>query len=106
MMSGVRRSPLIPVIVLAVGGLAACGRSDSVDVGDVEDKVKEALQQEVGQEPESVDCDDDLKAEVGASVRCVLTADDGTRIGLTVTTTSVDGDDVQFDIQVDDEPMG
>ena len=105
-MAGVRRSPWIPVIVLAVGGLAACGRSDSVDRGDVEDEVKDALEQEVGQEAKSVDCDDDLKAEIGASIRCVLTANDGTRIGLTVTTTSIDGDDVQFDIQVDEEPLG
>jgi len=105
MMSGVRRPSAIAVLALGFAGLAACGSSDSVSEGDVEDNVKEALAQEIGQEPESVECDDDLKAEVGASIRCVLTAEDGTRIGLTVTTKSVDGNDVEFDIQVDDQPM-
>lgn len=89
--------------VAAVGVLAACASSDRVDAGEVEEAVREALTAEVGQEPESVEYDGDLPAEVGASIRCILTATDGVRIGVTVSTTSVDGDDVDFEILVDDE---
>ena len=60
---------------------------------------------EVGAEPESVECDGDLPAEVGATLRCVLTAPNGEQVGLTVTATEVADDDVSFDILVDDELM-
>ncbi len=73
--------------------------------GEVEEKVREGVTAEVGVEPISVTCDDDLPAEVGATIRCVLQAENGDRIGVTVTTTSVDGDDVLFEILVDDEIM-
>jgi hypothetical protein len=91
---------------LGVAVLAGCSRSSSVSKDDVEDKVKEGVTAEVGAEPESVECDGDLPAEVGASIRCVLTAPNGDRIGVTVTTTDVADDDVRFELVVDDEVMG
>ena len=109
MMGGVRRSPLVALLVLATAGVAACsaslGDTGTVSEGEVEDRVKEGLAAEVGTAPESVECDDDLPAEVGASIRCVLTAPNGDRVGLTVTTTEVDGDDVRFEFVVDDQVM-
>lgn len=49
-------------------------------------------------------CDGDLRAEVGATQRCVLTAGHLT-LGVTATVTEVDGGDLKVDVQVDDEPM-
>ena len=85
--------------------VASCSSSDSVDKDEVEKKVLDGLAAEPGGTPKSVECDGDLPAEVDSSVRCVMTAQDDSRIGVTVTTRSVDGDTVNFHIQVDDEPM-
>ncbi len=91
-----RRLILAP---LALVPLVACGDGGgSVPEADVEEAVREQLTEEVGQEPAAIECPDDLEAEVGTEMRCELTADDGTRIGLTVTVSSVDGDNVRFDI--------
>ncbi len=98
-----RRSTIIAATTLVLG-LAACG-SNSVPSSDLETVVADQLEAEVGQAPDSVDCPDELPAEVGAEVRCSLTAEE-TTFGLTVTVTSIDGDDVLFDIVVDDAPEG
>lgn len=87
------------VAVLAVVG---CGAA-AVDESQVEEKVKKALGEKVGREPESIDCPDDLPAEVGAALRCTLT-DSGLTYGVTVNVTKVDGSDVLFDIAVDQKP--
>ncbi len=52
-----------------------------------------------------IDCEDDLPAEEGATITCALTVDgeDGV-YDVTMTTTSVDGDTAQFDVQVADQP--
>lgn len=94
-------------LALAAGSvflLAGCGQAE-VSTDDLEKEVSAQLEQEVGTAPKSVSCDDPLPAEKDAEVRCVLTAPDDTQIGLTVTTTSVDGDNVKFAVQVDEEPM-
>lgn len=89
-----------------VGGAAAAppaepAAGDVVDGAEVAQSVFDQLTAMVGTEPDEVACPD-LPAEVGATVRCDLTADTGT-YGVTVTTTSVDGGQVAFDIAVDDE---
>jgi hypothetical protein len=94
---------------LAIGGLLAivgCSFSQYrvLDRAEVESKVKTELEAAVGAEARSVSCPDDLKAEVDATTRCSLQAMDGTEFGVTVTVTSVDGDDVNFDAQVDQTP--
>ncbi|TXS44344.1 DUF4333 domain-containing protein [Streptomyces sp. or43] len=90
--------------LLAVAFAAGC----SVSVGSKEVKKDEvakqasaALGKQVGQEPDDVTCQDDLKAEVGATIRCELTAD-GKKYGMTVTAKSVDGDKVNMDFKVDE----
>ncbi|MBT2392401.1 DUF4333 domain-containing protein [Streptomyces sp. ISL-1] len=97
----------------AIGSLAlvACSFSagsstDSVGTKELEKQVDDALTKQVGQSPKKVECPKELKAEKGAHTRCTLTADDGTRFGLTVTTKRVKSDNkVDFDIKVDDKPM-
>ena len=61
---------------------------------------------EVGFRPD-VSCPDDLEAEVGAETRCTLSVEgDSKEYGVTVTVTSVEGDTANFDVKVDDEPVG
>jgi len=98
------RCSLAIVSVTLILGVTACG-SGSVSTGDLEKEVAAQLEATVGQVPDSVDCPDELPAEVGAEVRCTLTSDDVT-FGLTVTVSSVEGDSVLFEFAVDDEPQG
>ena len=84
------------------GGLAACGGSLPAD--DVADAAADALETELGFRPE-VRCPDDLPADVGAETRCTATVD-GQTYGATVTVTSVDGDEAQFDVRVDRRSPG
>lgn len=98
------------IVVRAVGALLAVAFAAgcSVSVGskevkkdEVEKQASAALGKQVGKEPDDVTCEDDLKAEVGATLRCELTAD-GTKYGMTVTAKSVDGDKVNMDFKVDE----
>jgi hypothetical protein len=73
---------------------------DVVDGSEVAQAVFDQLTTTVGSEPDEVSCPD-LPAAVGATVRCDLTAGPDT-FGVSVTTTSVDGGQVAFDITVDE----
>ncbi|PQM47539.1 hypothetical protein C1Y40_02239 [Mycobacterium talmoniae] len=66
---------------------------------------KEALEKQAGQKAQSVVCEGAIPAKVGATQRCVLTAMDGTKIGVTDTVTSVDGSDIRLDFVADDKAM-
>ncbi|QUX28760.1 DUF4333 domain-containing protein [Nocardiopsis akebiae] len=81
------------------------GGPDSVSAEQVAERSSEMLAEQVGQTPDDLTCPEDLPAEVGAEIRCNL-VDGGMNYGVTITTTSVDGDDVQWDIEVDDAPAG
>ncbi len=83
----------------------SAGGPAAVDAEQVAERSSEMLAEQVGQTPDDLTCAEDLPAEVGAEIRCELTAD-GQTLGVTVTTTSVDGDDVQWDVKVDDAPTG
>jgi hypothetical protein len=80
----------------SVGGL-------SVEQADVEQQISDQLEALVGRAPESVSCPGDLEGTVGATLRCSLT-DGGETLGVDVEVTAVEGDLVDFDIQVDDAP--
>ena len=84
--------------------LAALLRLRALLGDDLEEQISTKLTEQVGTEPKDVTCEDPLPAEEGEEVTCTLTAPDDTEYGVTVTTSSVDGDNVEFDIQVDDEP--
>jgi hypothetical protein len=79
--------------------VAVDASAGSVDGQEVAQQVFDQLTQTVGQQPDKVTCPA-LPATVGASVRCDLVAGADT-LGVTVTTTSVEGTNVRFDIQVD-----
>ena len=58
---------------------------------------------QVGHAPESVECPENLKGEVGATTRCTLN-DSGETYGVDVNVTKVEGTDVKFDLKVNDKP--
>lgn len=87
----------------ALVGLAS-GCTGSLPSDQLEKSVKAKLTQQVGQAPDDVDCPDDLKAKVGATTRCTLTAG-GQKIGATLKVTSVEGSNAQYSIQVDNKPQ-
>ena len=91
---------LLPVLA----GLAACG-AGTVDVADVTARAEQLVEEQLGGVDARVDCPGDLPAEVGAEMRCSVTAEDvPDAYGLTVTVTSVEDGRASFDIVVDDQP--
>ncbi|MDT0331346.1 DUF4333 domain-containing protein [Nocardiopsis lambiniae] len=90
-------------LFLATGCSFSIGGPGSVDAEQVAERSSAILAEQVGQTPDDFTCADDLPAEVGAEIRCELTSG-GDTLGVTVTVTSVDGNDVQWDIKVDDAP--
>lgn len=96
------------IIIAVIGGVALSGCSasvggGSVDRADLEQEVSQRLEEQVGTAPKQVECSEGLPAEVGAETRCTVTAPDDSQIGATVTVTEVEGNNVSFDIQVDQE---
>uniref|UniRef100_A0AAU2VT85 DUF4333 domain-containing protein n=1 Tax=Streptomyces sp. NBC_00008 TaxID=2903610 RepID=A0AAU2VT85_9ACTN len=92
-------------VLCAAGCSASVGTTKAVSKKEVAKQAKAGLAKEVGREPDDVTCEHDLKAKVGETVRCTLTAD-GKKQGMTVTAKSVDGDNVHMDFKVDDAPDG
>lgn len=100
-----RRRPLLAAVPFLFAGLSACG-SSTLSADEVANKSEDALEEQIGLRPQ-ITCPEDLEAKVGAETRCTLTGgDDPTEYGVTVTVTSVDGDNAKFDVQVDDQPLG
>jgi hypothetical protein len=100
-----RRLPLLIAVPFLAAGLAGCG-SSALAADDVATSAEDALEAQVGARP-NVSCPDDLDAEVGAETRCTLTVDgDDQEYGVTVTVTSVEDETANFDVQVDEEPVG
>lgn len=69
----------------------------------VADQITDKMTDAAGNKPDSVSCPRDLQAEVGAQVDREMKVKDKT-YNVNVTVTSVEGDDVNFDIKVDDQP--
>lgn len=91
--------------VLFAAGCSVSVGSKAVKKDDVAAQASEALTKQTGKKPDDVSCQDDLKAEVGATVRCEL-ASGGTKYGVTATAKSVDDGKVRMDVKVDDAPAG
>ncbi|MEW2479410.1 DUF4333 domain-containing protein [Mycobacterium sp. NPDC049093] len=103
------RRMLAASMLVAAGVLGACSANVHIgSTGTPKDQlaktVKEKLEAQAGKKADSVTCDGDLEAKVGATQRCVLTVK-GTKLGVTVTATSVSDDNIKFDAKVDDKPM-
>lgn len=90
-------------VATAVACSFSAGSSVSVAKNDLAKEISAQLEKQVGRAPESVDCPEDLKGEVGATTRCTLN-DAGETYGVDVNVTKVEGADVKFDLKVDDQP--
>lgn len=95
-------STMIPLLGFAALALTSC--SSEVSAEDLSDEVRSSLTEQVGQEPDDVDCPDALPADEGSEVRCTLTHG-GTSYGVTVTSTGEQDGTVGFDVQVDAQPQ-
>lgn len=101
------------LVTAAAATVLLAGCSGSIDVSastpklakdKLADTVAEKLAETTGQPKPDVTCPEDLKGEVGTSTRCTLTAGDGSTLGVTVTVSSVEGSQINFDIKADDKP--
>jgi hypothetical protein len=101
-MSGPRFAAALAAAALAVAALSGCSvlGDRSVPKSDLETAVKQLMEEQSGHAVESVTCDGDLPGEVDASVRCTATVG-GETVGLTVTATDVDGNDVRYEVRSD-----
>lgn len=68
----------------------------------LEDEISTQLEQQVGQAPDDISCPDDLIGTIGETMRCTLSAG-ADELGVAVEVTGVDGTDVNFSIEVDDQ---
>ncbi|MCP2255861.1 protein of unknown function (DUF4333) [Prauserella aidingensis] len=80
---------------------------DEIDRAALARQAAQSLSREVGQHLGDVHCPEHVKAEVGATTRCVLTNPEGTRFGVTVEVTGLDADsqNANFRVQVDEQPL-
>lgn len=101
-----RSGPALAVLVAATTTMLLAGCSTGVTVGhaQVEQQIKQRLQAKVGRPVQAAHCPGNLPGKVGATERCTITAD-GHRYGTTVRVTKVDGQQVSFQIRVDQHAM-
>lgn len=81
--------------------LVGCSSEAKMPKGEVANTVAEKLAAQTGQPKPDVTCPEDLVGKVGTSMRCKLTASDGSSLGVAVKVTSVDGDEIKYDIKAD-----
>jgi Domain of unknown function (DUF4333) len=82
--------------------LTACGEK-SVAKAEVEENISAKLSAKFGQTPKSIVCPSSLPAKVDSKMTCLLTGDDGMKLDVFVTVTSIDGSKAKFNIKVDDK---
>jgi hypothetical protein len=100
------------VSMLSAGLLAAaCTVSvgtASISSAEVEQQATEALAESEGiplEEMPPIECPSDLRAEVGATIVCVIGDPAvGNTYDVTITVETVEGEDVGFDVRVADVP--
>lgn len=97
-----RTAALVPTLAAAALALTAC--SSEVPADELSEQVKSSLAEQVGQEPDEVDCPDPLPAEEGSEVTCTLTHG-GTSYGVTVTSTGEQDGQIGFEALVDEQPQ-
>lgn len=90
----------LPLLSLPLA-LAACGGEAAVAATSVQTSALEQFSQQF--QVESVDCPEDLPADVGAQITCVLVDGAGDSFEMTVTVTTVDDGDVNYDLEITDE---
>ncbi|MFD9281389.1 DUF4333 domain-containing protein [Streptomyces mirabilis] len=109
-MTASRLSAATSILSAVAAGMLLVGCSASAHVGTSTAKmssdklatiVAKKLAATTGQPKPNIACPEDLAAKVGTTTRCKLTANDGSTLGVSVKVTSVDGDQINFDIEAD-----
>jgi Domain of unknown function (DUF4333) len=86
------------ILLLGAAGCSfSAGKKDVVSKDDVSHQISDKMTDSDGNKPESVSCPNDLKATVGATLNCEMKVK-GKPFNVNVTVTSVDGDNVKFDM--------
>jgi hypothetical protein len=86
--------------LMAGAGACSCSigsSSHAVGKSDVAQQITSKLTDAAGNKPESVTCPSDLEAKVGAQLNCTMKVKNQT-FNVNVTVTSVNGNDVKFDM--------
>ncbi|AVH56159.1 MULTISPECIES: DUF4333 domain-containing protein [Streptomyces] len=104
-----RLSAATSILSAVAAGMLLVGCSASAHVGTppkmssekLATIVAEKLAATTGQPKPNITCPEDLAAEVDTTTRCKLTANDGSTLGVSVKVTSVEGDQINFDIEAD-----
>ena len=88
---------------------AACEVTKTVSAANVEEQIIAKFSgpfDDGGIGPATAECPDDLTGEVGATIECTVRDATGRGYPLIVTVTSVDGDQVRFNMKEPPQPKG
>lgn len=101
-----RRYLAVTALVAAAVSLSGCSVSlhPTVSADTLEQTVSDRLYDIVGQRPDAIDCPDELDGVVGTTLQCQLTTGSD-RYPVTLTVTGVEGQNVNFDFEVADQPL-
>lgn len=88
-------------LALSLTGCSFSFGTPTVAEDTLETSIADQLEEKFDQRPDKVDCPGDLKGTVDEEMRCTLTAGED-ELGLTVTVYDVEGEQVKYDIEVDE----
>lgn len=71
----------------------------------LETSIADQLEAQTGDRPAGVECPGAISGSEGVEVECVLTAPAGDEYGAKITVSGVEGSKINYDIEVDSEPM-
>ncbi|MGY0020111.1 DUF4333 domain-containing protein [Streptomyces sp. cg35] len=86
---------------LLVGCSASVSTTPKMSKEKVGDTIAQKLASTTGAPKPDVSCPEDLEGKAGTSMRCTVTATDGSTVAVDVKVKSVDGDQINFDYEVD-----
>ncbi|MUM18142.1 DUF4333 domain-containing protein [Mycobacterium sp. CBMA271] len=103
--------PLVAALTLAGLLISGCGAHFSLGSSTtelarskLEAGLKDGIHNKTGVTISSSTCEGALRGEKGATQRCTVVDGDGKTIGVTVTTTDVQGSQIYFNWKVEDQP--
>ena len=94
---------ILMALVLSAVAVTGCSTTVTVDQNELAEKLTEQTTPDNPEDEVSVECEDDLNGEVGATQDCPATIGEA-RVTLRVEVTEVDGTDVKYDITPVIEP--
>lgn len=80
---------------------ASLSSTPKMSAAAIADHAATQLAAQVHQPKPHIQCPSDLVGKVGNKLRCRLTAQDGTRLGVTITVTGVHGTHIKYIVKVD-----